>query len=138
MIAFWSFMSHLWHYSVFWGFLVKSGKCQNGTKMVRMTQYLVEKYCSIKIYQKSHQTIKKKEFGVLPFFGILSKQSSENVDCKIGGQWGQQRPTGDLTDHSGINSQPSLNRICHQIKMYGIFSFCQCQITFYSLSRNTL
>ena len=38
--------------------------------MVRMTQYLVEKYCSIKIYQKSHQTIKKKEFEVLHFLAF--------------------------------------------------------------------
>ena len=36
------------------------------------------------------------------------------------------------------NSQPSLIRIHLQIEIYGIFSFCQSQITFYSLSRDTL
>ena len=36
------------------------------------------------------------------------------------------------------NSQPSLIRIHLQIEIYGMFSVCQCQITFYSLSRITL
>ena len=36
------------------------------------------------------------------------------------------------------NSQPSLIGIHLQIEIYGMFSVCECQITFYSLSRDTL
>ena len=36
------------------------------------------------------------------------------------------------------NSQPSLIRIHLQIEIYGMFSVCECQITFYSLRRLTL
>ena len=44
----------------------------------------------------------------------------------------------DHSDHPGINSQPSLKRISHQINIYGIFSVCQSQITCYSLRPLTL
>ena len=57
---------------------------------------------------------------------------------KIGGQWGQLRPTDDHNDHSGINSQPSLNRKPLYIKVYYIFSVCQSQITCYCLRPLTL
>ena len=74
----------------------------------------------------------------MQFLAFLTKNSSRNVDCKIRGHWGQQRPTGDLIDHSGINSQPSLNIICNQIKICAIFSVCHSQITCYSLHPYTL
>ena len=50
---------------------------------------------------------------------------------------GQKRPTEDHSDHPGINSQPSLNKINHQINIYGTF-VCQSQIPCYSLRPLTL
>ena len=58
--------------------------------------------------------------------------SFKNWAAKVGGQWGQWRPTDNQNDHSGINFQPSLNRKPLYIKFYYISSVCHSQITLYT------
>ena len=82
----------------------------NGTKCSKWRNFWWRSNSIIKSIGVSNQIIKKEQFGALQFLVFLTKQSSENLDCKIRGHWGQQRQTDDPNDQSGINFQPSLNR----------------------------